>query len=58
MCGHLQSVSQIEVKLCRSQAYTSGLVSHNTKLYWKRFFEEELGPLPELVYTQVRRTCG
>jgi hypothetical protein len=35
------------------QAYTAGLVSFNTKKYWKQFFEDELGPLPELLYAQV-----
>jgi hypothetical protein len=30
-------------------------VSFNTKKYWKQFFEDELGPLPELLYTQVSR---
>jgi hypothetical protein len=28
-------------------------VSFNTKKYWKQFFEDELGPLPELLYAQV-----
>lgn len=28
-------------------------MSFNTKKYWKQFFEDELGPLPELLYAQV-----
>ena len=39
------------------QAYTAGLVSFNTKKYWKQFFEDELGPLPELLYAQVFNSC-
>lgn len=55
------AASRIRVTACFAvnlQAYTAGLVSHNTKKYWKQFFEDELGPLPELVYTQARVDFG
>ena len=44
----------LESLILVAQSGAVARLATNMQRYWADFFEEELGPLPELVYTQVR----